>query len=76
MTDTQRKRYGIIYINLDENIGVGCLKQKDEQRQKNQKDKAFIIIPVKYCTKELWVDTAYGKSRFRLCNQYQNCVLA
>ena len=52
MTDTQRKRNNIIYINLEENIGIGCLKEKDEQRKKNRKDKAF-VTPFKYCTKEV-----------------------
>lgn len=31
MTDSQRKRNGANYINLDENIGIGCLREKDEQ---------------------------------------------
>lgn len=31
VTDSQRKRNGVIYINLDENIGIGCLIEKDEQ---------------------------------------------
>lgn len=34
MTDTKRKRNNIIYINLEENIGIGCLKEKDEDRKK------------------------------------------
>lgn len=74
MADTQIKINYVIYINLDENIGIGCLKQKDKQRQKNRKDKIF-VIPVKYCTTESCVDAPYGKSRFRLCNQDQNCTL-
>lgn len=75
VTDTERKRNGVIFVNLDENIGIGCLKEKYEQRQKNQKGKIF-VIPVKYCAKKPWVDAPYGKSTFRLCNQDQNHALA
>lgn len=52
VTDTQRKRNNVIYINLEENIGTGCLKEKDKQRKKNRRDKAF-VTPVRYYTKEV-----------------------
>lgn len=72
VTDTQRKRNNIIYINLEENIGIGCLKEKDEQGKENRKDKEF-VTPVKYCTKEVCADdqyfSPYGKSRFRVYSQ-------
>lgn len=74
LTDTQIKRNGLIYINLDENIGIASLKEKDEQRQKNWKNK-ILVIPVKYYTKEVWIDSPYAKSRFKLCNQDQNYTL-